>query len=300
MNIIGKRNTFLVSSGLIVLISIALVAIFGFKLGIDFGSGTIWQLKFSNPPQVSEVRDFFERELKKEAVVTEGGGAEFFVRFGNITEEEHKKYFSKISNKFGGTEELSFWSTAPLISGELRKNSMIAVALVLAAISLYVAFAFRKVSKPISSWQYGVITLVTLFHDIAIPAGVFAWFSRYYNAEVDTTFIVALLVIMGFSVHDTIVVFDRIRENLLRNQGKSDLKFVVNKSINETLVRSLNTSFTLIIVLVGLLVLGPETLRYFILTMLIGVTAGTYSSIFLASPLLTVWYDLKAKGLKKV
>jgi preprotein translocase subunit SecF len=158
---------------------------------------------------------------------------------------------------------------------------------VLFGISLYIAFAFRKVSKPVSSWKYGMVTLVTLFHDVIMPAGLLAVLGRFKGIEIDTNFIVALLVVMGFSVHDTIVVFDRIRENLTLARGKAvSLGDIINKSIRETFARSINTSLTLMIVLVALLVFGPPSLFYFILTILVGTLFGTYSSIFVASPLL--------------
>ena len=164
----------------------------------------------------------------------------------------------------------------------------------LIGISLFIAFAFRKVSRPIRSWKYGVVTLVTLFHDVVIPAGLFAYLGRFYGVEADTNFIVALLVVMGFSVHDTIVVFDRIRENLLLGREGAGLAEVVNKSINETLARSINTSVTLVLVLVALLLFGPATLTYFVLAILVGVILGTYSSIFVASPLLVIWHAFAA------
>ncbi|MEK7641173.1 MAG: protein translocase subunit SecF, partial [Patescibacteria group bacterium] len=161
--------------------------------------------------------------------------------------------------------------------------------LVLLAISLYVAFAFRKVSKPVSSWKYGIITLITLFHDALVPAGMFAVLGRLLNLEVDTNFVVAILVVVGFSVHDTIVVFDRIRENLrIAGSNVGDFSSLVNSSINQTFARSINTSLTLILTLVALYFLGPAALQYFVLTILVGVVMGTYSSIFIASPLLTV------------
>jgi len=295
MNIIGKRNIFLISSGILVLAGMISVIVLGFKPGIDFAGGTLWNIKFVNVPQISDVNNFFKNDLHDEAVVTESQDSSFLVRLKTLDEAAHKDYSKKLQDKFGNLNELSFQSLGPSIGAELRRNAIVALILVIVAISLYIAFAFRKVSKPISSWQYGFITLITLFHDVAIPAGVFAWLSLFQGAEIDTNFIVAMLVIMGFSVHDTIVVFDRIRENLTLARDRSNLKFIVNKSINETFARSLNTSLTLVVVLVGMLILGPETLKYFTLTILVGVVAGAYSSIFVASPLLTVWYDLKMK-----
>lgn len=297
-DIIGKRNIFLIGSGLIVAASLVCVLVFGLKLGIDFAGGTLWQINFKGQPAVSDIKSFFLEQLKQDAAVIRGADGSFLFRLKNISQAEHQQYGDELRNKFGGFEELSFQSLGPSVGEELRKNALIAVFLVLVAISAYIAFAFRKVSRPVSSWKYGAITLITLFHDIAIPTGVFAALGFSFGAEVDTNFVVALLVVLGFSVHDTIVVFDRIRENLVLSGGREDLKAVVNRSINETFARSINTSLTLIIVLTALYLLGPETLRYFILTILIGVTAGTYSSIFVASPLLTLWHDLTARPNK--
>jgi len=172
----------------------------------------------------------------------------------------------------------------------LKTKAMWAIVLVLIGISLFIAWAFRKVSEPVKSWKYGIVTLITLVHDVSIPAGLLALLGYWKGIEIDTNFIVALLVVMGFSVHDTIVVFDRIRENLTLNRGrKFDLGDIIRFSVKETFTRSVNTSLTLILVLVVLLAFGPPSLFYFILTILVGTIFGTYSSIFVASPLLYLW-----------
>jgi preprotein translocase subunit SecF len=191
--------------------------------------------------------------------------------------------------KFGEVEDLDFSTISPSISAELKQKAYIAILLVLIGISLFIAFAFRKVSEPIKSWKYGLITLITLFHDVAIPAGVFVALGYFAGVTVDTNFIVAILFVMGFSVNDTIVVFDRIRENLLiakEERRREKLKDIVDKSIRETIARSINTSLTLIVVLLAVYFLGPVSTKMFILAILIGAVAGTYSSLFFASPLL--------------
>ena len=187
-------------------------------------------------------------------------------------------------------QELSFSSIGPAIGLEIRNRALIAFVLVLVGISLYIAFAFRKVSQPVSSWKYGLVTLITLFHDALIPAGFFSILGYWRGAELDTNFIVAILVVMGFSVHDTIVVFDRIRENLFLAKNKNDLAAIINASIKQTFVRSVNTSLTLVLVLLALYFFGAENLRYFTITILLGTVIGTYSSIFVASPLLTFFH----------
>ena len=290
MNIIGHRKIFLSFSGILVLASIALILIFGFRLGIDFVGGTMWQIKLAiNDQQLTtdNLKEFFEEDLGvKNITIFPAENQSFLVRFGHISEEEHQKYLDALKTKFGDIEELRFDGIGPAVGKELRDRAFWAVGLVLLGISLYIAFAFRKVSYPIKSWKYGIITLITLFHDISIPAGMLAILGWKFGVEIDTNFIVALLVIMGFSVHDTIVVFDRIRENLLISRTRLDLPVIINSSVNQTLARSINTSLTLILVLLALFFLGPVALKYFILVILVGTIFGTYSSIFIASPLL--------------
>ncbi len=219
------------------------------------------------------------------------------MRAGEINETDHQKYLSVLKNKIPSFDELSFQSIGPSIGVELRKDALIAIGLVLIGISLYIAFAFRKASRPVSSWKYGIVTLLTLFHDVAIPAGLLALLGHFLKIEIDSNFVVALLVVMGFSVHDTIVVFDRIRENLLKSRGREDFETLINASVNQTLARSINTSLTLILVLVAMYFTGPINLRYFILTLLVGVTTGIYSSIFIASPALLIFGKSPSKSL---
>jgi len=210
-------------------------------------------------------------------------------RMEAVSEADHQRFLTFLKQKFGAVEEQRFDTIGPAVGKSVEQKAIWAVLLVLVGISLYVTFAFRKVSYPIKSWKYGAITLVTLFHDVLIPLGLYAVLGHFFGVEVDINFVVAVLVVMGFSVHDTIVVFDRIRENLLhyrQNVDAAGLETVINKSVNETMVRSINTSMTLILVLLALVFLGPVSLKYFIITILVGVTVGTYSSIFVASPLL--------------
>ena len=273
-----------------VLASITGILIFGFRPGIDFNGGTLWQIKLTTnnqQPTTDALRNFFENDLGvKDATIFPAENQSFLVRLGHISEEQHQNYLSALKNKFGEVEELRFENIGPAVGKELRTRALWAIALVLLGISIYIAFAFRKVSYPIKSWKYGVITLITLFHDISIPAGLLAVLGWKWGIEIDTNFVVALLVILGFSVHDTIVVFDRIRENLLINKTRLDLPVIINSSVNQTLARSINTSLTLILVLLAMFFLGPATLKYFVLTILVGTIFGTYSSIFIASPLL--------------
>lgn len=299
IDVIKYRKVLLGASGLLVLAGVVCILAFGFRLGIDFTGGTMWQLRIPERPAMSELERTFSEELAiTGAKVSMGEDAQvYFVRLGELKESDHQSALSSLKSKFTeGVEEMSFQSIGPSISADLRTGSLWAIILVLVGISLYIAFAFRKVSRPVSSWTYGWVTLVSLFHDVAIPAGMLAVLGKFLNMEIDTTSIVALLVVMGFSVHDTIVVFDRIRENLYLSRTPGDFGKIINESVNQTLARSINTSLTLVLVLVALLVVGPQNLHFFMLTLLVGVVAGTFSSIFVASPIL---YLVRGKSAGK-
>lgn len=291
MDIIKYRKIYFLVSGILIFASIVALAIFGIRLGIDFVGGTLWQLRLTTDNQqqtTDNVKNFFENELKIENITAypaESGN--FLFRFGNISEDVHQEYLRKLKEKFGEIEEISYETIGPAIGGELKTKAISAIILVLLGISLYVAYAFRKVSYPVKSYKYGIITLITLFHDVVISIGLLSFLSWQYGIDFDIKYVVALLVILGFSVHDTIVVFDRIRENLLIGRGK-DLLIVINDSVNQTITRSINTSLTLVLVLLALFLFGPESLKYFVLVIMVGTIVGTYSSIFIASPLLLV------------
>ena len=290
MSVIKYKYLFLGFSVLLTIAAVAAMVGFGYKQGIDFAGGTLWQVKFSRSGvEISDLQNLLSENGVKDAVIRHAGTAnEFSIRAKELTEEEHQNVVLQLSQKFGSFEESSFASIGPAIGSELRNRAFLAFVLVLLGISLYVAFAFRKVSYPVSSWKYGMVTLVTLFHDALIPAGLFAVLGKLYGAELDTNFIVAILVVMGFSVHDTIVVFDRIRETLLHAKNKENFSEIVNASIQQTFARSINTSLTLFLVLIALYAFGAQSLRYFTLLILVGTIIGTYSSIFVASPLLTL------------
>lgn len=292
MNIIHHRKLFVGIAILLVAAGITSIAYFGFRPSIEFAGGTLWQLTF---PQKEVTRGELETAFREtlrvpDAIITEAGTNGFLIRLPEISEARHIELKTKLGESFGEVEELSFQTIGAAIGDETQRKSITAFILVLVAISLYIAFAFRHVSYPVRSWKYGLITLLTLAHDAIIPAGLFALLGHLYHIEIDVNFIVAILMVMGFSVHDTIVVFDRIRENLRTSvRGKFSFEELVNTSINQTMARSVNTSLTLVLVLVALYFLGAASLHYFVLTILVGVIMGTYSSIFVASPLLTMW-----------
>lgn len=291
LNIVGNKKIWFTLSAILVGGAIAAVAIFGFKESAEFKGGTLWQFQVPTTNlAIADVQNIFTNTLKVSdtEVNVDTTNQSFLVRFGTIDEPTHQKYISELKAQWPSFNELSFESIGPSIGAGLLRNAIIAIILVLIGISLYIAFAFRKASRPISSWKYGWITLLTLFHDVSIPAGLLAILGYTKNIQIDSNFIVALLVVMGFSVHDTIVVFDRIRENLLNHRGKASFSTIINDSVNQTLARSVNTSLTLILVLLALYFTGPADLKYFVLTLLVGVTTGIYSSIFIASPALLV------------
>ena len=291
MNFLLKHGKIiLITSTVLVIVSVTSIVTFGFNLGIDFTSGSLWQVRMMGV-DTDELRVFFADEFGVEELNIAIDQSEniYALTLREISENERQDILTAMKSRFGEVEDLDFSTISPSISSELKGKAYTAIALVMVGISLFIAFAFRKVSEPIKSWKYGIITLITLMHDVAIPAGVFVYLGKFAGVAIDINFIVAMLFVMGFSVHDTIVVFDRIRENLLiikEEKKRQPLQEVVNRSVKETVARSVNTSLTLVLILLTLLFLGPISTKMFVLAILIGTIAGTYSSIFFASPLL--------------
>ncbi len=300
LNIIGHRKIFLSIAALLVLAALVSIFTFGFREGIDFKGGTLWTFQVAGGrPDSAGFQKFMQGVLGNNSEVRlnyDQANGSLLLRLPAETGSRHNELLTQIQAEYPQLKEQSFQSIGPSVGGELRQKSIIALALVLLGISLYIAYAFRKVFRPVSSWKYGFITLITLCHDVAIPAGLLAFLGHYGAVEIDSNFIIALLVIMGFSVHDTIVVFDRIRENLFLDRGQTDFSAVINRSVNETMARSVNTSLTLIFVLLAMYFAGPIALKYFVLTLLVGVTIGMYSSIFVASPLLLISHKTRGKA----
>lgn len=292
MNIVGRRKIFYAISGSMIAVSILAMALWQFRLGIDFAGGTLWEIGFPGSASISH--SDIEAALKDAGIdsasIQDADERTFVIRFREINETAHQNLISLFMEKWPSTNERRFETVGPTIGKTLRQKAVTSVLAVLFVISIYVAWAFRGVSKPISSWKYGAVTVATLLHDVMVPLGLFAILGRFSGVEIDSSFIVALLVVMGFSVHDTIVVFDRIRENLRKSfAGGEEFASIVNRSVNETLVRSINTSLTTLLVLAALYIWGGITLKYFVLALMAGIFVGTYSSIFIASPLLVDW-----------
>jgi len=293
MAIIPNRKIFYIFSGTLLLASIISLLVFGLKTGIDFTGGSLLEVEYSEgrvPPD--EIRGTLEGFGLGNIVIQETENEGFILRFKEVDEDTHQKILSALRGGGGGVFEKRFVAIGPTIGCELKERSLWAIFVVLFLIVLYIAWAFRRVSKPVSSWKYGVVALIALFHDVLIPVGLFSILGRFVPAEVDTLFVTALLTILGFSVHDTIVVFDRIRENL-KKAGSRIESFgeLVEGSVKETFVRSINTSFTVLLSLSAVFLFGGESVKYFTLALIVGVVAGTYSSIFIASPLLVTWQE---------
>jgi len=288
LNIVGRRKIYYTISCVFVAASVIALALWGLEFGIDFKGGSILEITYpgSQRPSTNEIIDSLKPLKLNDLRISPVGENGANLRFRETDEATHQEIMKILGGK---VEERRFSSIGPTIGTELKQKSVKAIIMVLFGISFYIAWAFRKVSKPLSSWRYGVATLAALFHDLIIPIGLFAFLGRFYGVEVGTNFIVALLVILGFSVHDTIVVFDRIRENL-KHYASLDFASLVNQSVNETLVRSINTSLTVLLTLAALYAFGGESLRYFVLALMVGIFSGTYSSIFIASPLLASWF----------
>lgn len=294
MLVIRFRKIFYIFSAATLVISLLGIFVYGFRLGVDFSGGSIIEIEFLlERPDISVLENRFSAAGFSAFRLQPAGENGFIIRLKDISAEEHRVLLKAAA---GGQDlesvltEKRFDSIGPTIGRELRRNSFISIALVILLILLFVSWAFRHVSRPVSSWKYGVAAIAALAHDILIPAGLFAYLGRFYGAEVDSLFVTALLTILGFSVHDTIVVFDRIRENLRKAEGRGEFESIVAKSVDETAGRSVATSFALFLVLASLFWFGAENTRHFALTLLVGVVAGTYSSICLASPFLVTWH----------
>jgi len=298
LKIIHNRYIYFIISGILIITSVVLLFVWGLKLGIDFTGGTLVELDFSARPDAHEVQVFLkDNDLKLEEVkIQPSGGSELIIRTRTLTEDEHQKLLADLKNKYSESSitENRFESIGPVIGEELKNKAVTAIIIVLITIILYVAYTFRKVSKPVASWKYGVAAIVALVHDVLVVIGVFVVLGHFYNVEVCILFVTALLTVLGYSVNDTIVVFDRIRENLIYRPKETFIE-TVNHSVNETILRSINTSLTTLLVLSAVYFFGGATIKYFILALIVGALAGTYSSIFIASPLLVVWQKFRIK-----
>ncbi len=316
MKIIKYRNYFLTFSSILTVIAILLWIMWGLNLGIDFTGGSLLEIEYAQSrPIVSDIQaqlaDLGLKGLKIQSLGDKG----YILRFQDTGEEIHQKVLAKlvgdqtVDNKNLKVEstgnakidviagsatnniiEKRFDSVGPSIGAELKTKAFYAIILVVISIVIYIAISFRKVSYPISSWKYGVAAIIALIHDIFVTIGIFVILGKFFGFEVNTPFVAALLTILGFSVNDTIVVFDRVRENLHKYEG--EFEEIVEKSIWETMARSINTIVTVELALIALLIFGGGVINDFVLPLLIGIFFGAYSSIFIASQVLVAWQKL--------
>lgn len=295
MFIVKHRKIFFIISGLLVIASIGGIIFWGFNFGIEFTGGSLMEVEFKETrPSNQEIKDILDGLDLGEISVQPTGEKNIILRTKDIDEGIHQEVLNKLQ-ELGELEELRFESVGPVIGQELKKKAIYAIIIALIMILLFVALAFRKVSFIVKSYKYGFLAIIALFHDILIVLGVFVVLGKFSNVEIGIAFVAALLATLGYSVNDTIVVFDRIRENLLVSGHREDFGELVGRSLKQTLVRSVNTSLTTILVLLAVLFFGGATIQYFILALIIGITAGTYSSIFIASPLLMSW-EMRRRG----
>lgn len=293
MFVIKYKKIFLSISVVLVLLSLASLFIYKLPLGIDFKGGALTEISYTDArPEVELINQTLAQNPSLGTVVVQPeGDKNIIIRTKDLSETERQSLVATL-NTTGLFTVNNYTSIGPSVGKELTNKMVMAIIIVSIIIILFIAYAFRGVSKPVKSWKYGVIAVITLLHDIIIPTGVFAILSRVYHAEVDTLFVVALLTVIGLSLSDTIVVFDRIRENL-KNKKYPTFPETVGQSLNQVYTRSINTSVTVIIVLVALSIFGPETIKVFALMMTAGMICGTYSSIFLASPMLVYAQELQ-------
>lgn len=292
LNIINSRKIWFSISGTLMTLSILALLVWGLKPGIDFTGGSLLEISYeTNRPAMTEVADNLASLNLKSLKVQAAGDNNLLLRFENVDENTHQQILTQLKNQAsnsGLVEEQKFESIGPTVGLELKNKAVVAIILVLICILAYIAYVFRQVSRPVASWKYGLAAIAALFHDILIITGIFSALGFFLGVEVDTLFVTALLTILGFSVHDTIVTFDRIRENLFKIHNQSFIE-IVNRSVNETVIRSINTSLTAILVLLAVYIFGGDSIRYFVLALILGFIVGTYSSIFIASPLLVWW-----------
>ncbi len=298
LKIIQKRKYAYALSTVLTVASVVCIVLFGLRLGIDFKGGTLMEVQFVKDPvpQVQDVQTSLS-DLSLQSLTlqpTENNG--MLLRYLASDEAANDLVLEKLMALDPEVKQLRTDFIGGSVSEQIKRNAFTGTALSLIGIALYIAWAFRRVSGVVTSWEYGLGAIIALAHDIIIVVGLFAILGEYYDVEVGIPFVAALLTILGYSVNDTIVVYDRVRENLMRSSHKEDFENIVNRSLNETMGRSINTSMTVIITLVAIVLFGGESIKYFGVALLSGVVFGTYSSIYIASALLVSRYKMKMKN----
>lgn len=294
MAILNMHKTYTIMfwvSIVLAIMAVVIILVLGLNLGVDFKGGSVLELEFLNKrPEIETIQKSFSDF--KDLSMTPSGTNGMIIRTGELSEKNHQIILNKFKTAFptSGLKERKFDSVGPLIGNELKNKSVTAIILVLLGVIIYIAIVFRKLSRVLPGWAMGFAAIVALVHDVVIPTGVFALLGNFYGIEVSAVFVAAALTVLGYSVSDTVVIFDRIRENVLRGGTKNGFGEVVHRSIMQTLTRSLNTTFTTLLSLIAIYLFGGESIKYFALAMIMGIFLGAYSSIFIASPLL-VWLN---------
>jgi len=294
MNFVKYFKFFNILSLLLFLSAIFSLFFFGLKFSIDFTGGSILEVDFEERPENPIIQEKLKDLNLGEIVVQPIGERGVILRMPETDEETHQKIISKL-NEISKVEEKRFESIGPTVGKELRDKTVTLIIVSLVFLLIFIAIAFSKVSRPISSWQYGLISIITLSFDVTIAIGIFSLLGKLYNAQFNIPIVTALLTILGYTINDKVIVFDRIRENILKEQKKT-FEETINLSLNQTLTRSLSTGTCTLLVLFSLFFFGGETLKYFSLILIAGIIIGTYSSLFLATPLLVIWLKSKKRG----
>jgi preprotein translocase subunit SecF len=292
MNIVKLRRFWYILSLVLVIGSVIAVATEGLKFGIDFTGGSLLAARFEERPASPEIERALGGIDTGSVVVQPVGNTDVNIRMKMLDEETHQLVLERLS-EFGNVTELRFDAIGPAIGAELRSKSMKALAIACLAILAYIAYTFRKVSVPVKNWNYGAVTIIAAFHDVMIPVGVFALLGHVSGFEVGTPFVVAILTVLGYSINDTIVVLDRVRENI--HKISASFEEIVGASLRQTYARSINTSLTTLFALVAVYLFGGDTLKPFALALIIGIVVGMYSSIFIAPNLLVTWEKMRRR-----
>jgi preprotein translocase subunit SecF len=297
MFIINHRKFFFTLSTVLMVGSIVAMFVYGFNFGIDFKGGSILEVSYTNArPSLESTKTDLDKLNLGAYILTPSGTSNYILKTRDVSPAEKTEVLSVLSkDQTNSAKEEKFSSIGPIVGAQLKHKALLAIIAVIIAIVLFITFAFRKVSRPVASWKYGLATIIALAHDVVIPAGVFVVFTHFFGGEIDLLFVTALLAILGYSVHDTIVVFDRVRENLHHTTKGETFQETVGKSVTQTFGRSINTSLTIFLALIALYLIGGASTKDFAFVLLIGVIAGTYSSIFVASPLLVTLEKLQKK-----
>ena len=294
-DIAGKRTLFLIISEAIIIIGIIALIVFGLQPGIEFSSGSIMTVNFEEEVEQAELEQELGNLGYDNVIVQRTGEGDFIIRTSELAEEEKTALEEHLSTKFGSLTERGFYSVSPMVAEETTRNAIIAVAVAAVGILLYITWAFRRMPKP---FHYGTCGIIALLHDVIVVLGIFSILGAIMDWEINLMFITGVLAVIGYSINNTVVVFDRIRENLTRGVSPN-FEAVVNTSLVETLSRSLNTSLTTLLVVLALLLFVGASIQNFVIVLLIGIFAGTYSSLFIAPTLLIVWDKGEWKRLIK-